>query len=76
MHEGRGENQLKKSVKIIMIYYHISSAVLCTHEGIHKGSKTIRLRQIHLWGFGLLICVWGSGLGFLDFGHGTSFGDE
>ena len=40
----------------------------------YNESKTIRPTQIGLWSFGLSICGWG--FGFLDFGLGTSFGDE
>ena len=40
----------------------------------YNESKTIRPTQISLWSFGLSIC--GGGFAFLDFGLGTSFGDE
>ena len=43
-------------------------------EDDYNESKTIRPTQIGLWSFELSICGWG--FGFLDFGLGTSFGDE
>ena len=50
----------------------VSGSAIATLRGLHTSVVNIDC----LWRFGLLICGCGLGLGFLDFGLGTSFGEN